>query len=197
MAPPNKRLIKKKVNPRITTKNKQAGIDGPSKTVKKQDNSDFSTSKNTVKKDMFAIKAKPKKSTSSMKNTFSDDTSAKKSISSMKNTFSDDSSAKRNTKKDSSDFAVNKAPKKAVKTTKTSSPSTFGAAFKAARKKQGAGGTFTYKGKKFSTNRADDAKKTKKVVKKKKSSDFLKSVKSAATQSKFKKSGSFKRGMTT
>ena len=100
--------------------------------------------------------------------------------------------------KDKSDFAgKNKAPKTAVKTTKTSSPSTFGAAFKAARKKQGAGGTFTYKGKKFSTNRADDAKKTKKVVKKKKSSDFLKSVKSAATQSKFKKSGSFKRGMTT
>tara|TARA_R110000824_G_scaffold265404_1_gene454329 strand:+ start:109 stop:747 length:639 start_codon:yes stop_codon:yes gene_type:complete len=49
--------------------------------------------------------------------------------------------------------------------TKTSSPSTFGAAFKAARKKQGAGGTFTYKGKKYSTNRADDKKKTKKVVK--------------------------------
>ena len=40
-------------------------------------------------------------------------------------------------------------------------------------------------------------KKPVKVVKKKKSSDFLKSVKSAATQSKFKKSGSFKRGMTT
>jgi hypothetical protein len=35
-------------------------------------------------------------------------------------------------------------------------PSSFGAAFKAARAAQGAGGTFTYNGKKYSTNRADD-----------------------------------------
>ena len=37
---------------------------------------------------------------------------------------------------------------------------TFGEAFAKARKEQGAGGTFTYKGKKYSTNRADDKAKT-------------------------------------
>ena len=36
---------------------------------------------------------------------------------------------------------------------------TFKEAFAEARKKQGAGGTFTFKGKKYSTNRADDKKK--------------------------------------
>jgi len=36
---------------------------------------------------------------------------------------------------------------------------TFGEAFAEARKNQGAGGTFTFKGKKYSTNRADDKKK--------------------------------------
>ena len=65
------------------------------------------------------------------------------------------------------------------KKSKTSSPSTFGAAFKAARTKLGAGKTFTYKGKKFSTNRADDKKKTKKI-------DFSKIV-SSAKKSKGKK----------
>ena len=95
---------KKKVNPRITTKNKQAGIDGPSKTVKKVDNSDFSPSKNTVKKDMLAIKARPK----SMKNTFTDDTTAKKKL---KNTFTDDTTAKKAKEKDSSDFANSKKTK--------------------------------------------------------------------------------------
>ena len=45
---------------------------------------------------------------------------------------------------------------------------TFGEAFKKARKEQGSGGTFTYKGKKYSTNRADDkAKVTKNNVEKK------------------------------
>ena len=65
------------------------------------------------------------------------------------------------------------------KKSKPSSPSTFGAAFKAARAKLGAGKTFTYKGKKFSTNRADDKKKKKKI-------DFSKIV-SAAKKSKGKK----------
>ena len=67
------------------------------------------------------------------------------------------------------------------KKSKTSSPSTFGAAFKAARTKLGAGKTFTYKGKKFSTNRADDKKKTKKI-------DFSKIV-SSAKKSKGKRRG--------
>jgi hypothetical protein len=43
---------------------------------------------------------------------------------------------------------------------KVANPQTFGQAFAAARKKLGAGKTFTYKGKKYSTNRADDKKKT-------------------------------------
>lgn len=38
----------------------------------------------------------------------------------------------------------------------SANPQTFAQAFAAARKEQGAGGTFTWKGKKFSTNRADD-----------------------------------------
>ena len=73
---------------------------------------------------------------------------------------------KPNTKKikikdDKSDFAgKNKAPK--AKT--TSAPTSFGQAFSQARKKLGAGKTFTYKGKKYSTNRADDKKKTKTVT---------------------------------
>jgi hypothetical protein len=37
---------------------------------------------------------------------------------------------------------------------------TFGEAFAKARKEQGSGGVFTYKGKKYSTNRADDKAKT-------------------------------------
>ena len=68
-------------------------------------------------------------------------------------------------KKDVSDFAVNTKTKKKTKTTKTTStPTTFGQAFAQARKKLGAGKTFTYKGKKYSTNRADDKKKTKTVT---------------------------------
>ncbi len=76
---------------------------------------------------------------------------------------------KPNTKKikikdDKSDFAgKNKAPKTKTKVIKPAAPKTFGEAFSQARKKQGAGGTFTYKGKKYSTNRADDKKKTKVV----------------------------------
>jgi LysM repeat protein len=114
MGPPNKQLIKKKVNPRKTTTNKQSGIDGPSRTVKKYDASDFSTNKKT--KDMLAIKANPKvkKSVKNMKNTFADDTTAKRKL---KNTFADDTTAKRTPKKDTSDFAVNK---KKTSTTKTS-----------------------------------------------------------------------------
>ena len=48
----------------------------------------------------------------------------------------------------------------------------FGQAFKAARKEQGAGGVFTYKGKKYTTDYAEEAKKAKtkkKVTAKKKS----------------------------
>jgi len=41
-------------------------------------------------------------------------------------------------------------------TVRAKKPSSFGEAFKAARKEQGAGGTFTFNGKKYSTNRADD-----------------------------------------
>ena len=67
-------------------------------------------------------------------------------------------------KDDKSDFAgKNKAPKTKTKVIKPAAPKTFGEAFSQARKKQGAGGTFTYKGKKYSTNRADDKKKTKVV----------------------------------
>ena len=45
---------------------------------------------------------------------------------------------------------------------------TFAEAFAKARKEQGPGGTFTYKGKKYSTDRADDkAKVTKNNVEKK------------------------------
>ena len=47
-------------------------------------------------------------------------------------------------------------------TQKTKTPTSFGAAFKAARKRLGAGKTFTWKGKKYSTNtKADLAKKQK------------------------------------
>ena len=74
-------------------------------------------------------------------------------------------------KKDVSDFAVNTKTKKVKKvsangnkTKTTSAPTSFGQAFAQARKKLGAGKTFTYKGKKYSTNRADDKKKTKTVT---------------------------------
>jgi len=46
----------------------------------------------------------------------------------------------------------------------SSEPKTFGQAFAAARKKLGAGKTFTYKGKKYTTNRADDKKKVNKPM---------------------------------
>ena len=49
-----------------------------------------------------------------------------------------------------------------TKVIKPAAPTSFGQAFAQARKKLGAGKTFTYKGKKYSTNRADD-KKTKVV----------------------------------
>ena len=41
-------------------------------------------------------------------------------------------------------------------TVRAKKPSSFGEAFKVARKEQGAGGTFTFNGKKYSTNRAGD-----------------------------------------
>ena len=47
---------------------------------------------------------------------------------------------------------------------KPAAPTSFAQAFSQARKKLGAGKTFTYKGKKYSTNRADDKKKTKTVT---------------------------------
>ncbi len=73
-------------------------------------------------------------------------------------------------KKDVSDFAVNTKPKtktrrvvngnkKSVVPKKTKTFSSFGAAFKDARKRLGAGKTFTYKGKKYTTNLASDKKK--------------------------------------
>ena len=61
---------------------------------------------------------------------------------------------------DKSDFAG--ANKFKAKSTTKSSPKTFssfGAAFKDARKRLGAGKTFTYKGKKYTTNLASDKKK--------------------------------------
>lgn len=52
---------------------------------------------------------------------------------------------------------------KATKKPEASKPKqSFGQAFSAARKAQGAGGTFMWNGKKYSTNRADDPKPTKK-----------------------------------
>ena len=81
----------------------------------------------------------------------------------------------KNTKNLKKDMDLGTGTRKASKTInnkKTSSPKTFGDAFSQARKKQGAGGTFTYKGKKYSTNRADDKKKKKKI-------DFSKIVSSA------------------
>jgi len=42
---------------------------------------------------------------------------------------------------------------------KSKTPTSFGQAFAQARKKLGPGKTFTYKGKKYTTNRADDKKK--------------------------------------
>lgn len=69
-------------------------------------------------------------------------------------------------KKDVSDFAVNTKTKtrRVVGGKKTSvvpkkTFSSFGAAFKDARKRLGAGKTFTYKGKKYTTNLASDKKK--------------------------------------
>ena len=94
----------KKVNPRKTITNKQSGIDGPSRTVKKYDASDFSTNKKSTKKDMLAIKANPKKS-----------------VKGMKNTFKDDTTAKRTPKKDTSDFASSNKPKVALPKSRPSS----------------------------------------------------------------------------
>ena len=118
MGPPNKQLIKKKVNPRKTITNKQSGIDGPSRTVKKYDASDFSTNKKSTKKDMLAIKASPKKSVKGMKNTFAADTTAKRKL---KNTFADDTTAKRTAKKDTSDFAASNKSKVALPKSRPSS----------------------------------------------------------------------------
>ena len=53
--------------------------------------------------------------------------------------------------------------KKSTKKKSTEKFSSFGAAFKDARKRLGAGKTFTYKGKKYSTNTKDDLAKKKKV----------------------------------
>lgn len=63
---------------------------------------------------------------------------------------------------------------------KTKTPTSFAAAFKAARKRLGAGKTFTWKGKKYSTNtKADLAKK--KIVSKKRIDPFA--IKSKASKS--------------
>jgi hypothetical protein len=106
----------KKVNPRKTITNKQSGIDGPSRTVKKYDASDFSTNKKP--KDMLAIKGSPKKSVKGMKNTFAADTTAKRKL---KNTFAADTTAKRTPKKDTSDFAGSNKPKVALPKSRPSS----------------------------------------------------------------------------
>ena len=57
-----------------------------------------------------------------------------------------------------SEFADTNRSKK-TNVVKSKTPTSFGQAFAQARKKLGAGKTFTYKGKKYSTNRADDKKK--------------------------------------
>tara|TARA_R110000796_G_C14225398_1_gene395195 strand:+ start:41 stop:472 length:432 start_codon:yes stop_codon:yes gene_type:complete len=107
--------------------------------------------------------------------------------------------------KDKSDFAgKNKAPKTAVenKSSKTAVKKKITKPRIVSKKELKASGLSLrdFLNKERGLTRRDSKKVVKKpvkVVKKKKSSDFLKSVKSAATQSKFKKSGSFKRGMTT
>ena len=148
------------------------GIKKKKKTIK-PDKSDFSTQETKPNVSDFANKNKfkPKVKVKDTSGKFSSDAGVKPRV----NTFTADTNAAKNTNKDRSDFASSKSTKtKKVdkKTTKTDKPTSFGAAFRAARAKQGAGGVFTYKGKKFSTNKASDKKntKTKKVVKKAKSS---------------------------
>ena len=89
---------------------------------------------------------------------------------------------------------VVKKTNKTDKTNKTTKPTSFGAAFRAARAKQGAGGVFTYKGKKFSTNKASDKKVVKKKVSAQTSNDAqtVQKVISKKTRTDFKKSGAFK-----
>lgn len=62
---------------------------------------------------------------------------------------------------------TNRSKKTKTNVVKPAAPTSFGQAFSQARKKLGAGKTFTYKGKKYSTNRADDVKKTKTIKPKK------------------------------
>ena len=54
---------------------------------------------------------------------------------------------------------VKKTNGKKTNGAKSKTPTSFGQAFAQARKKLGPGKTFTYKGKKYTTNRADDKKK--------------------------------------
>lgn len=74
-----------------------------------------------------------------------------------KKTF-DDPLAWENVKKRLIDPVVNRKDKggSPAKPAKDDKPQTFSQAFAAARKAQGPGGTFTWKGKKFTTDRADD-----------------------------------------
>jgi len=176
------------------------------KKIIKPDKSDFSTQTTKPNVSDFANKNKfkPKVKVKDTSGKFSSDAGVKPSV----NTFSADTNLAKNTNKDKSDFAggkttkINKTKKVDNKTTK---PTSFGAAFRAARAKQGAGGVFTYKGKKFSTNKKSDKKvdkkvdkKTKKVVKKKvsaKASNDAQSTQkviSKKTRTDFKKSGAFK-----
>ena len=55
------------------------------------------------------------------------------------------------------DDRINQYKSDAEANNKLNKPSSFGEAFKADRKEQGAGGTFTYNGKKYSTNKSDDS----------------------------------------
>jgi len=165
------------------------------KKIIKPDKSDFSTQTTKPNVSDFANKNKfkPKVKVKDTSGKFSSDAGVKPSV----NTFSADTNLAKNTNKDKSDFAggkttkINKTKKVDNKTTK---PTSFGAAFRAARAKQGSGGVFTYKGKKFSTNKASDKKVVKKKVSAKASNDAQSTQKviSKKTRTDFKKSGAFK-----
>jgi hypothetical protein len=82
----------------------------------------------------------------------------------------------------------------ARKPQKTKTPTSFGAAFKAARKRLGAGKTFTWKGKKYSTNTKEDLAKKQKILPKPRPSTKKKidpfAIKSTTKKKVTKKGGS-------
>jgi len=93
------------------------------------------------------------KSSKKVKFKFADDAKMKPKKKTFK--YQDDTTAKR---KDMLAISANPKNKKSVTPKKTKTFSSFGSAFKDARKRLGAGKTFTYKGKKYSTNLASDKK---------------------------------------